>query len=84
MIRMADKCNNVSFLKGYNVKELKYIKSDDHFELLIENKNKEFIVNLGKRLKEVLYLYIGVGQKYILETFEIHVNEIEKNKLFRS
>lgn len=42
MIRMAEKCNNVSFLKGYNVKELKYIKSDDYFELLVENKNKEF------------------------------------------
>ena len=40
MIRMAEKCNNVSFLKGYNVKELKYIKEDDYFELHVENKNE--------------------------------------------
>ena len=40
MIRMAEKCNNVSFLKGYNVKELKYIKEGDYFELHVENKNE--------------------------------------------
>ena len=40
MIKMAEKCNNVSFLKGYNVKELKYIKEDDYFELHVENKNE--------------------------------------------
>lgn len=56
-----------------------FIKWNNEKEYDIED--KEFIVNLGKQLKEVLYLYIGVGQKYILETFEIHVNEIEKNKL---
>ena len=40
MIKMAEKCNNVSFLKGYNVKELKYIKEGDYFELHVENKNE--------------------------------------------
>ena len=40
MIRMAEKCNNVSFLKGYNVKELKYIEEGDYFELHVENKNE--------------------------------------------
>lgn len=65
-INIDDKIND--FIKWNNEKE--YDIGD-----------KEFVVNLGKRLKEVLYLYIGVGQKYILETFEIHVNEIEKNKL---
>ena len=40
MIKMAKKCNNVSFLKGYNVKELKYIKEGDYFELHVENKNE--------------------------------------------
>ena len=40
MIKMAEKCNNVSFLKGYNVKELKYIEEGDYFELHVENKNE--------------------------------------------
>lgn len=40
MIRMAEKCNNVSFLKGYNVKELKHIEEGDYFELHVENKNE--------------------------------------------
>ena len=40
MIKMAKKCNNVSFLKGYNVKELKYIEEGDYFELHVENKNE--------------------------------------------
>lgn len=40
MIKMAEKCNNVSFLKGYNVKEFKYIKEGDYFELHVENKNE--------------------------------------------
>lgn len=40
MIKMAEKCNNVSFLKGYNVNELKYIKEGDYFELHVENKNE--------------------------------------------
>ena len=40
MIKIAEKCNNVSFLKGYNVKELKYIKEGDYFELHVENKNE--------------------------------------------
>ena len=40
MIKTAEKCNNVSFLKGYNVKELKYIKEGDYFELHVENKNE--------------------------------------------
>ena len=40
MIKMVEKCNNVSFLKGYNVKELKYIEEGDYFELHVENKNE--------------------------------------------
>ena len=40
MIKMAEKCNNVSFLKGYNVKEFKYNKERDYFELHVENKNE--------------------------------------------
>lgn len=43
--------------------------------------NENFILGLNQKLNEVLYLYIGVGQKYILETFEIYVKEIKKEQI---
>lgn len=81
---------NAKFFGLYFTKQQnEFINIDDKINEFIKwnNENeynfgdKNSIVDLGKKLKEVLYLYIGIGQKYILETFEIHVKEIKKNKL---
>ena len=39
------------------------------------------IKQIQEKLNQVLYMYIGVGQKYILETLELHINLINNNKL---
>lgn len=39
------------------------------------------IKQVQKNLSKVLYMYIGAGQKYILETLEIHIKSIKNNKL---
>jgi len=81
---------NAKFFGLYFTKQQnEFIKIDDKINEFIKWNNekeynfgdKNYIVDLGKKLNEVLYLYIGAGQKYILETFEIHVKEIKKNKL---
>lgn len=43
--------------------------------------DEHFMQNLDEKLKEVLYVCTGVNQKTVIETLEVYVDKIEKNKL---
>lgn len=60
-------------------KIIEFVNWINRKEYRIEDLNA--IKQIQKELGEILYMYIGVGQKYILETLEIHIKAIEKNKL---
>lgn len=60
-------------------KIIDFIKYINDIEYKIDD--LKAIKEIQKRLENVIYMYIDYSQKYILETLEIHIKEVEKNKL---
>lgn len=76
--------------------DLYFIKQDNDF-IKIDTKIKEFIgwnnnnecniedidkiETLQNKLNDILYMYKGIGQKFIIETMEIYCRDINKNKV---
>lgn len=79
---------NAKFFGLYFTKQQnEFINIDSKIREFIKwNNQKEYSIDestfeeFGKRIKEVLFLYKGFGQKYVIETLEIYVKDIIKNK----
>lgn len=81
---------NAKYFELYFVKQDNdFIKLDSEIKKFVEWNNKyectlenlDSIKELQNKLSEILYMYRGVGQKFIMETLEIYCTEIEKNKV---
>ena len=76
--------------------DLYFMKQENDF-IKIDTKIKEFIrwnnsnsINIDNiediklmqsKLSEILYMYRGIGQKFVIETLELYCRDIEKNKV---
>ena len=81
---------NAKYFELYFVKQdNEFIKLDSEIRKFVEWNNKyecslenlDSVKVLQNKLSEILYMYRGVGQKFILETLEIYCTEIEKNRV---
>lgn len=81
---------NAKFFDLYFIKqENDFIKIDTKIKEFIKwnNKNELDINNLEdikllqSKLSEILYMYRGIGQKFVFETLELYCSDIEKNKV---
>lgn len=81
---------NAKFFDLYFVKqENDFISIDTKIKEFVEwnNKNEldleniEEIKTLQNKLSEILYMYKGIGQKFIIETIEMYCRDIDKNKV---
>lgn len=81
---------NAKFFDLYFIKqENDFINIDSKIKEFIEwnNKNKidleniEEIKILQNKLSKILYMYKGIGQKFIIETMEMYCRNLDKNKV---
>ena len=81
---------NAKFFELYFIKQSNdFIKIDTKIKEFIEwnNNNKCDIENidmikiLQNKLNDILYMYKGIGQKFIMETMEIYCKDIKNNKV---
>ncbi len=81
---------NAKFFDLYFVKqENDFINIDSKIKEFVEWNNKseldleniEEIKTLQNKLSEILYMYKGIGQKFIIETIEMYCRDIDKNKV---
>lgn len=81
---------NAKYFDLYFVKQDNdFIKIDSKIKKFLEWNNKyecniediKSVTELQSKLSEILYMYVGIGQKFVIETFEMYCSEIEKNKI---
>ena len=57
----------------------KFVEWNNKYECNIENIKS--VTELQSKLFEILYMYLGIGQKFVIETLEMYCRAIEKNKI---
>lgn len=81
---------NAKFFELYFVKQDNdFIKIDSKIRNFLEWNNKyecnienmKSVKELQTKLSEILYMYRGAGQRFIIETLEMYCRNIEKNKV---
>ena len=81
---------NAKFFDLYFIKqENDFIKIDTKIKEFIRWNNSNYIdINNGKdlelmqsKLSEILFMYKGIGQKFVIETLELYCKDIEENKV---
>ena len=81
---------NAKYFDLYFVKQDNdFIKIDSKIKKFVEWNNKyecniediKSVTELQSKLSEILYMYLGIGQKFVIETLEMYCSEIEKNKI---
>ena len=81
---------NAKYFDLYFVKQDNdFIKIDSKIKKFVEWNNKyecniediKSVTELQSKLSEILYMYLGIGQKFVIETLEMYCSEIGKNKI---
>lgn len=84
------KIYNAKFFDLYFIKqENDFIKIDTKIKEFIKWNNKNYlnidsvenIKLLQSKLSEIIYMYLGIGQKFIIETMEMYCRDIKNNKV---